>query len=71
MIIKSTKHVDLPDGSYRGFWCEWTVTIPTVDKNDVDVDLEFPVSRAYILNEALPVNINVRDNSFTFEIDVV
>jgi hypothetical protein len=67
MFVKSTKHVDLRDGTYHGLWCGWVVTIPALDKNDVDVDLEFPVSRATPTYEAVEVIINVKNNKFSFE----
>lgn len=38
-MVKSIKHVDLPDGLYRGIWFEWIVSIPCIDE-----DIEIPVS---------------------------
>lgn len=62
MIVKSTKHVDLPDETYRGFWCGWVVTIPVVDE-----DLEFPVSHSSPTSEAVDIVIKVINNKFSFE----
>ena len=62
MIVNSTKHVDLPDGTYRGFWCGWIVTIPVVGE-----DLEFPVSHGTPTTDAIEITVNVSNNKFSFE----
>jgi hypothetical protein len=62
MIVNSTKHVDLPDGVYMGFWCGWVVTVPMLEG-----DLEFPVSRTTPSVDALAIRLNVDSNKFSFE----
>jgi len=64
MIIKSTKFVDLPDEKYCGIWLNWVMVIPFV-VNDVNDDMEIPVSRGTETEKK--VFVNVVNNSFQFE----
>jgi hypothetical protein len=66
MIVKSIKHVGLPDETYHGLWCGWTVTIPVIE-GDTEKDLEFPVSHTTPTTEAIAVKVKVVNHSFSFE----
>jgi hypothetical protein len=61
MLIKSTKHVDLPNETYLGIWKDWVVTIAFSDE-----DMEVPVSKGNG-EEPKRVRITVINNSFSFE----
>lgn len=65
MIVKSTKHVDLPDGEYIGAWMNWVVTIP-FEENE---NMEIPVSHGS--ENVVIVRLKIKNNSFIFDTDKV
>jgi hypothetical protein len=62
MIVKSTKYVDLRDGTYRGFWVEWLLVIPFDDET-----MEIPLNRGNT-KDLLPVTATVSKNQLSFEV---
>ena len=65
MIVTSTKHVSLPNETYCGIWSEYVLTIPWVDGNDKDIDLEIPTDKG--TPSIARVNVTVLNNVATFE----